>query len=77
MTSYERTASYPGANNVLKIATLQCFYIDQWLPKHPRALAHLSHVHGFVSMLFDLSRQISNEKPAKTSQRFPAVQFLV
>jgi hypothetical protein len=24
-------ASYPGANNVLKIATLQCFYIDQWL----------------------------------------------
>jgi hypothetical protein len=24
-------SSYPGANNVLKIATLQCFYIDQWL----------------------------------------------
>ena len=22
------SASYPGANNVLKIATLQCFYID-------------------------------------------------
>jgi hypothetical protein len=26
-----KPASYPGANNVLKIATLQCFYIDQWL----------------------------------------------
>jgi hypothetical protein len=22
-------ASHPGANNVLKIATLQCFYLDQ------------------------------------------------
>jgi hypothetical protein len=33
-------ASYPGANNVLKIATLQCFYTPQW---YPRALAHLSH----------------------------------
>ena len=35
-------------------------------------------VHGFVSMLFNLSRQISNEtgKPAKTSQRFAAVQYV-
>ena len=60
-------ASYPGANKVLTIATLQCFiYISvanmseravvlgedtgneaaepcRVLPKHPRALAHLSH----------------------------------
>jgi hypothetical protein len=28
---WQISASYPGANNVLKIATLQCFYIDQWL----------------------------------------------
>jgi hypothetical protein len=38
--TYDTTpASYPGANNVLKIATLQCFYIDQWLPPQapPRA----------------------------------------
>ena len=39
-STYDTTpASYPGANNVLKIATLQCFYIDQWLPPQapPRA----------------------------------------
>jgi hypothetical protein len=31
-------ASYPGANNVLKIATLQCFYIDQWLSERAGVL---------------------------------------